>query len=175
LGKKVDPKVDRGKWYIIKESGGSSDAASNSVGERPTNLPETGWKTFPSRNIQSMFNYGHVYHYLVESVSGMFMDETSDEDTDGPEIVDSSTAKPLRKGRKLLTSDFVENIQDNDDSNSYYVRAHVHHSMKNEYPLNVATTISKISGSIKNATCTCKARAFGKCALPEITDIVHQE
>jgi hypothetical protein len=61
---KVDPKVDGGKWYEIKtKSQTSSDIESSSK------FPESGWKTFPSRNIPVMFNYGYVYHHLVESVT----------------------------------------------------------------------------------------------------------
>ena len=31
-------------------------------------IPQNGWQVFPSQNIPSMFNYGHVYYYLVESI-----------------------------------------------------------------------------------------------------------
>ena len=52
------------------------------------------------------------------------------------------TAKPLKKGRNLLKSGFIENLQDNFElKQQFYVLAHVQQrttffSMKNMYPLN---------------------------------------
>ena len=77
----------------------------------------------------------------------------NDED-EGYEGSDDSTAKPLRKGRLVLSSGFVVNIQG----------AHVHHSMKNTTPLDVCVHISLASGSVKKCTCTCAASALGRCA-----------
>jgi len=28
---------------------------------------KTGWKAFPSQDLPWLFNYGHVYHYVLES------------------------------------------------------------------------------------------------------------
>ena len=74
------------------------------------------------------------------------------------------TAKPLKKGRNLLNSAFVENVQDNFDEikHEFYVRAHVQHSMKNMLPLNVNIVVSDISGYVKVAMCDCKASALWK-------------
>ena len=73
------------------------------------------------------------------------------------------TAKPLKKGRALLESGFIESIQDNmSPKGDYVLRAHVHHSMKNLLPLNVTVIISSTSGNLKNCTCSCKASASGR-------------
>ena len=37
------------------------------------------------------------------------------------EIEKSITAKPLQKGKNLLTSGFIENIQDADNDRTYFV------------------------------------------------------
>ena len=80
---------------------------------------------------------GHVYHYLVESIInvGDYDEEMDCEDT--------VTERPLKKGRMLLKSNFVENVDDNNDNQQYFIRAHVHHSMKNEKPLLVTVVIQQ--------------------------------
>ena len=132
-------------------------------------VPQNGWQVFPSKNIPSMFNYGHVYFYLVESVVNMNLpsDARMDDDEDFVDSMntDTVTAKPLKKGRGLLNSGFVENVQDNiTNSGDYVLRGHVHHSMKNLLPLSVTVIISGASGNIKKAVCTCKASSFDRCA-----------
>ena len=119
--------------------------------------------SIPFKKYAIMFNYVQVYFYLVESVVNMNL--PSDARTDGEDFVDC-TAKPLKKGRNLLNSGFVENVQDNTtNSGDYVLRGHVHHSMKNLLPLSVGrVVISGCSGSIKKALCTCKASSFDRCA-----------
>ncbi|EDO34413.1 predicted protein [Nematostella vectensis] len=112
LGLKIDPKVDGGKWHRIKAEKQSKTinlSPSSRDVDKLANFPDTGWKTFPSMNIPAMFNYGHIYHYLVESVAQLC---ANDEEEREMNIEDSVTEKPLRKGRSLVTSGFVENIQD---------------------------------------------------------------
>ena len=60
----------------------------------------------------------------------------------------------------------MENTEDNysQESGSYFVRSHVHHSMKREKPLCVNSVISNISGYVKSASCTCRASSIGRCA-----------
>ena len=78
---------------------------------------------------------------------------------------DTVTAKPLKKGRALLESGFIESIQDSmSPKGGYVLRAHVHHSIKNLLLLNVTGIISSTSGNLKNCTCSCKASASGRCA-----------
>ena len=64
---------------------------------------------------------------------------------------DTVTAKPLKKGRNLLSSGFVENVQDNFDEikHEFHVHAHVQHSMKNMLPLNVNVVISTLVDMLK--------------------------
>ena len=94
--------------------------------------------------------------------------DSSDSDEDNIyDNCDTATAKPLKKGRNLLSSGFVKNVQDNFDEikHEFYVRAHVQHSMKNMLPLNVNVVISDISGHVKVAMCDYKASALGRSAL----------
>ena len=130
-------------------------------------LQPDGWRLFPSKNIPPNFNYGHVYFYLVESVASTAnIIDTSDCDDDQYNTCDTVTAKPLKKGRNLLKSGFIENLQDNFDElkQEFYVRAHVQYSMNNMLPLNVFVVISNVSGYVKSAECDCKASALGRCA-----------
>ena len=114
-----------------------------------------------------MFNYGHVYFYLIESISNLYIDgrtNTNFNDTDCIDINDNVAAKPLKKGRSLLNSGFIENIKTIIHFVLlffYYLRVHVHHSMKSDIPLKVTVTIS---GHVKRCTCNCKANALGRCA-----------
>ncbi len=75
-GNVIDPSVDRGKWYEIK-----SNRRKLSTGE-PTSVtspPDSGWKRFPESGTPRMFNEGHIYHHLVESLQG-HIDDSSDLD-----------------------------------------------------------------------------------------------
>ena len=70
-------------------------------------IPVEGWKKFPSRNLPANLNYGHVYFYLIESIQNNHTLSNNESDSDG-EDNDNVTAKPLRKGRNLLKSGFIE-------------------------------------------------------------------
>ena len=168
LKKKVDPNVDGGKWYQLKAAetvSTSTEQAQTSAQASVPPLRQGVWKKWPSRNLPRMFNYGHVYHFLVESVSGMIIEDSSGEESDENEAAeDTITEKPLRKGDRLWKSEFIDDVHDNEDNRDYYVRAHVHHSMKNDLPLAVHITLSKATGYVKKATCSCKARALNRCA-----------
>ena len=63
-----------------------------------------------------------------------------------------------------MKSGFVGDMLDYTDDNYYFCKAHVHHSVKKELPLEVVNVLSHNSGSVKQASCTCKASAFGRCA-----------
>ena len=167
----VDVKIDGGKWYDLKHNQTiSTDALTPSVTSTSTlyNIPTDGWNVYPSKPLPANFNYGHVYFYLVESAStaSNLVDSSESDGDDTYYNCDTVTAKPLRKGRNLLDSGFIENIQDNfvEGKNDFLVRAHVQHSMKSLLPLNVNVILSNVSGYIKLATCDCKASALGRCA-----------
>ena len=85
--------------------------------------------------------------------------DSNEEDND----TSSSTGKPLRKGRLILNSGFIEDIQDYYLNGDYLLRAHVQHSKEKTYPLEVCVVISGTSGSVKHGTCNCIASALGRC------------
>ena len=86
------------------------------------------------------FNYGNVYHYLVELINKVCcLDDYDDgEYDDEDKSIGEVTSKPLKKGTWLLKSGFMHDPQDNVyENNKYYIlRGQVHHSMKNLLPLN---------------------------------------
>ena len=182
----VDPKIDGGKWYNLKTEDSAlientnSKTSIASLGDLPTN----GWRLFPSKNLPAKFNYGHAYFYLVEpAAKASNISNSSDSDEDNLYAnCDTVTAKPLKKGRNLLSSGFVENVQDNFDviKHEFYVRAHVQHFMKNMLPLNANVVISGISRYVKVAMCDCEASALGRCAhvaalLLKLSDAAHDK
>lgn len=120
-----------------------------------------GWKTFPFRNLPPNFNYGHIYHYVVEPVRNGFMEDRDPQ----IDMDDSVTPKPLGKGRCLLKSGFVENLQHNFDEDKllYIVRAHVQHVMKNLFPLSVVIFISNAVAYVLSCSYTCKASLMLRC------------
>ena len=52
----IDPKVDGGKWYEMKVS------QQQQQHKKPESniFPKTGWKSFPSVDIPTVFNYGRT-------------------------------------------------------------------------------------------------------------------
>ena len=61
-----------------------------------TTIPTTGWKQFPAHDIPAMFNDGHVYHWLVESLSNAFSaNDSESEEDDGY----TTTDKPLKRDK----------------------------------------------------------------------------
>ena len=109
---------------------------------------------FPSQDIPVNFNYGHVYHYITESVNHLFLpnsgtldqDENLDDNIDDEDTV---TAKTLRKGSWLVRSGFLENIEDCRTNENYFSRGHVHQSMKAEKLLKVIVILNSITGFVK--------------------------
>ena len=167
----VDPKIDGGKWYNLKTEDSASIENTNSKTSIASlgDLPTDGWRLFPTKNLPANFNYGHVYFYLVESAAkASNIPDSNDSDEDSLYAnCDTVIEKPLKKGRNLLSSGSVENVQHNFDEikHEFYVLGHVQHSMKNMLPLNVNVVISDISGYVKVAMCDCKeANALGRCA-----------
>ena len=127
--KEIDPKVDGGSHYDRKASqplsleailAAPSMVLAKDAIPKTLDVPTGGWKPFPSRNIPKNFNYGNVYSFLVEDLANIIIngDGSSDEEV---ETGDCSTEKPLRKGRMLLKSGFLHNVQDNSDPSFYYL------------------------------------------------------
>ena len=64
----LDPSIDDGKWFSAKVFKENAKLQANcSLSSLPF-VPSTGWRAFPSQNIPSLFNYGHVHYYALESV-----------------------------------------------------------------------------------------------------------
>ena len=66
--RKLDPSVDNGKWFAAKVLKESSDLQENDNLTSPRFIPSTCWRAFPSNNVPSLFNYGHVHYYALESI-----------------------------------------------------------------------------------------------------------
>ena len=104
---KLDPSIDNGKWFaatVLKES---SDLQENGNLTFPPFIPSTGRRDFPSNNIPSLSNYGHVHYYAFESIL-LNLDNTEDIQ-DG---LGHMTDKPMKNGRKYVDSGFVHDKMD---------------------------------------------------------------
>ena len=78
---------------------------------RPKNPTDTDiWNNFPSHSIPSMFNYGNIVQYIIESVDKIRLPNENQDSSD--EEDDTVTDMPMKKGRGLFASGFVENVQD---------------------------------------------------------------
>ena len=115
------------RWWQMVISKNAKLQANCSLSSLPL-VPSTGWRAFPSQNIPSLFNYGHVHYYTLESVQ--------EEIEDG---LGHMTDKPLKNGRKYVDSGFVHHIMDTVNGERYFVGAHVWSwpSMRAELPHNV--------------------------------------
>ena len=158
----LDASIDDGKWLKAKEDR-ENKSCSNAKRSLLTDLPEKNWKPFPSKDIPPLFNYGHVYHYALESLPASSNErEFEDEDDQG---LGHMTDKPFKNGRKYVESGFVHDVEDNRTQDHYFLRAHVWPSMRGDLPHNVSITISVHSGAVLRAKCEpCKVSALGRCS-----------
>ena len=67
-------------------------------------IPSTGCHAFPSHKIPTLFNYGHVHYYALESIQNV--NGTKDTE-DG---LANMTDKAMKTGRKYVDSGFVHNM-----------------------------------------------------------------
>ena len=109
-----------GVWYQQKlDTSNKSENLQSNV-----TVLKDEWRKFPSRNLPRNFNYSHVYHYLIESVSDVYVDlsvtKESDDEDECSESQRTVTSKPLDKEVHLLKSEFVHDSQDNMDTNGQY-------------------------------------------------------
>ena len=74
-------------------------------------IPTSGWCSFQSKDIPSLFNYGHIHHYALESIRTVVVDhnQNNGEDDQG---LGHMTDKPLKNGRKYVDSGFVHDLMD---------------------------------------------------------------
>ena len=59
----IDSKIDNGLCYKQKEQK-NSHVIQDFI---DISIPGNGWRDFPSRNLPQNFNYGNIYHYLVDN------------------------------------------------------------------------------------------------------------
>ena len=115
----LHPSIDDGKWFSAKVLKENAKLQTNCSLSSLLFVPSTGWRALTSQNIPSLFNYGHVHYYTLESV----------QDINGAEEIEDRlghmTDKPLKNGRKYVDSGFVHNIMDTVNGERYFVRAHV--------------------------------------------------
>ena len=155
----LDPSIDDGKWFSAKVLKENAKLQANCSLSLLSFVPSTGWRAFPSQTIPSLFNYGHVHYYALESV----------QDINGPEEIEDGlghmTDKPLKNGRKYVDSGFVHDMMDTVNCERYFVRAQVWPSMRTEFPHNVIVEISVNSGAVLHASCEpCRASSLGRCS-----------
>ena len=85
-------------------------------------MPGNVCRDFPSRHLPQNFNYGDIYHYIVESINKVCChDDYGDEEYgDEGQSIGKVTSKPLKKRIWLLKSEFVlvHDPQDNVDENN---------------------------------------------------------
>ena len=67
-----DVSIDQGKWFaakVLKENTEMrNDESMNSELTFVPTVPASGWRSFPSQDIPSLFNYGHIYYYVLKSI-----------------------------------------------------------------------------------------------------------
>ena len=156
----LDLAIDHGKWFAAKVLQENSDVKTNSGSISIPCILSTGWRVFPSQNIPSLFNYGHVHYYALESIQNV---------ADHPEDIEDGlghmTDKPLKNGRKYVDSGFVHDMMDTVNGDHYLVRAHVWPSMRADLPHNVVVVLSVNSGAVLHASCDpCRASSLGRCS-----------
>ena len=115
------------------------------------------------------FNYGNIFHYLVENVTSVDFsiacsdNDDNDEDQTGQSSENLHTSKSFTKGRNLFRSGHVKNMEDSQQKEHYFLKATVQASYSQK-SYSVTVTISEHSGTIKEASCTCSAAGLGRCA-----------
>jgi len=158
------------EWYEIKlketerklqESTPSTSSDPKVLKCQPPLPPITGWGSFPSKDLPEHFNQGHIHHYMIESVQ--FIDLCTTNEDEDEDIQDLHTSKPLQKGKEYFKSGHVKNMKDSANATFYCLKATVMASYRVDTSYNVMLTISKSSGFVKDASCTCVASGMGRC------------
>ncbi|XP_013419437.1 uncharacterized protein LOC106180092 [Lingula anatina] len=145
----IDITIDGGKWYQ-KKAGILVERSAN----KPI-PPVTGWKPLVATSLPAQYNYGNVYHWLVESMPSL------PGDTDNQSVV---TGKPLVRGQQYVQSGNVGCVETKVSDSIFHVKAKVLPSMRNENPYTVTIALSVVSGTVLDATCHCKSSALSRCS-----------
>lgn len=111
----LDLSIDDSKWFSAKVFKENAKLQANcSLSSLPF-VPSTGWRAFPSQNIPTLFNYGHLHYYALESVK----------DINGAEDIEDGLGhvkdRPLKNGRKYVDSGFVHDVMDTVNGERYFV------------------------------------------------------
>ena len=168
----LDASIDGGKWFaakVLKENEELKGRETFNEQVAVPIVPEKGWRSFPSQDIPSLFNYGHIYHYALESIQTVQLDPPkvveAEDDQDEIDGLGHMTDKPLKNGRKYVDSKFVHDLMDNKTDQHYFLRGHVWPSMRNDLPHNVLIILSVTSGAVIHASSQqCKVAALGRCS-----------
>ena len=162
----LDVSIDGGKWFaakVLKENEELKGKADFGGRVDAPVIPDAGWRLFPSQDIPVMFNYGHVYHYALESIKTVTLDVIEGDQNEDECGQGHMTDKPLKNGRKYVDSGFVHDLMDNKINEHYFLRGHVWPSMRTELPHNVLVILSVTSGAVIHASCQpCKVAALGR-------------
>ena len=164
----LDVSIDQGKWFaakVLKENEEISKNETIKVNICTTpDIPTSGWCSFQSQDIPSLFNCGHIYHYALESIRTIVVHHNQNDEEDDQGL-GHMTDKPLKNGRKYVDSGFVHDLMDAKTNEFYFLRAHVWPSMKSDLPHNVLIVLSVASGAVMHASCEpCKVSALGRCS-----------
>ena len=164
----LDVSIDQGKWFaakVLKENEEISKNETIKVNICTTpDIPTSGWCSFQSQDIPSLFNYGHIYHYALEFIRTVIVDHNQNDEEDDQGL-GHMTDKPLKNGRKYVDSGFVHDLMDAKTNEFYFLRAHFWPSMKSDLPHNVLIVLSVASGAVMHASCElCKISALGRCS-----------
>ena len=76
---------------------------------------------------------------------------------------DVHTCKPFTKGMNLFRSGHVKNIHDISHKGYYFIKASVLASYS-QHTYNCTVTLSELSGSVIERTCTCSGSGMGRCS-----------
>ena len=140
----LDPSIDDGKWFsakVLKEN--AKVQANCSLSSLPF-VPSTGWRAIPMQNIPSLFNYGHVHYYALESV----------QDINGAEEIERWTrthdGQTVGKWQEIRGFRLCARYHGHGKWRTLFVRAHVWPSMRTELPHNIIVVISVNSGAVQN-------------------------
>jgi len=86
-------------------------------------IPSAGWRKFPSQDIPTLFYYGHMHFYALESIQNAVNSDDSEEG------LGHMTDKPMKNGKKYVDSGFVHAMMDNVKDEHYFLQAQVWPSM----------------------------------------------
>ena len=130
--------------------------------------PSSSWHVFPSHNIPSLCNSGHVHHYVLERIKNI--DDTQDIE-DG---LGNMSDKPLKNGGKYANLSFVHVLMDTTDGDRYLVRSCLALDENRGTAQHCRGYIFN-SGAVLHASCEpCRASPLGRCShvLPDLLSVL---